>query len=104
MTKARGVLRACEELGIDEYEVISPFMEQKHREAMDEVRRLEYLAQQVPSPKVMIPANPFVQQSSPKSEYHTGRAPKAFLRDRGKQRVSGSGHLGRSSKRRPSWK
>ena len=78
MAKARGVLKACEYLGIDRHEVISPFMQEKHREASDESRRLEYLAMQVPSAKAMMPANPFSPESKPKGEYHVGRGGKLF--------------------------
>jgi hypothetical protein len=73
MARARGALRAAEQLGVDKTDVVAPFMERKHYEAADEARRLEHLAQQVPSARAMIPANPFSPQSSPKSEYHTRR-------------------------------
>ena len=53
-------------------------MQEEHREAADEARRLEYLAKQVPSAKSMIPANPFTPESKPKGEYHTGGSGKLF--------------------------
>ena len=78
MARARGVLRAAEQLGVDKSVVVAPFMEREHYEAADEARRLEVLRKQVPSAKSMIPANPFTPESKPKGEYHTGRGGKVF--------------------------
>ena len=102
MAKARGVLKACEELGIDRHEVISPFMQEKHREAADESRRLEYLAMQVPSPKAMIPANPFSPEGKPKGEYHTNRGGNLFAPRPTTMHTPASGARG-DGRRRP-WK
>ena len=78
MARARGALRAAEQLGIDKISVVAPFMEREHYEAADEARRLEYLAKHVPSARSMIPANPFSPQSSPKGEYHRAGSGKLF--------------------------
>ena len=106
MARARGVLRACEQLGVDKASVIAPFMERKHHEAADEARRLEVLRKQVPSAKSMIPANPFTPESKPKGEYHTGRGgnifvPRSTTAHKGAASSSGARNDGR--RRRP-WK
>ena len=79
MARARGALRAAEQLGVDKTDVVAPFMERKHYEAADEARQLEYLRTQVPSPKSMIPPNPFKPESKPKGEYHTRRGGNLFV-------------------------
>ena len=79
MARARGVLRAAEQLGVPVDDVVAPFMERKHYEAADGARQLEHLRRQVPSAKSMIPSNPFAPVSSPKSEYHTRRGSNLFV-------------------------
>ena len=79
MARARGALRAAEQVGVDKTDVVAPFMERKHYEAADEARQLEYLRKQVPSPKSMIPPNPFKPESKPKGEYHTRRGGNLFV-------------------------
>jgi hypothetical protein len=78
MARARGALRAAEQLGVPIDDVVAPFMERKHYEAADEARRLERLRKQVPSAKSMIPSNPFAPKNKPKGEYHTGRGSNIF--------------------------
>ena len=102
MARARGVLRACEQLGVPVVDVIAPFMEREHYEAADEARRLEVLRKQVPSPKSMIPANPFSPESKPKAEYHTGRGSNIFAPRSTTAHKPASG--ARSDGRRRPWK
>lgn len=97
MARARGVLRACEQLGIDKSAVVAPFMERTHYEAADEARRLEYLRRLVPSPKAMIPSNPFAPERAPRGEYHTRSSGANIFKPRTTTTDSGT------SRRRP-WK
>jgi hypothetical protein len=98
MARARGALRAAEQLGVPVDDVVAPFMEREHYEAADEARRLSYLAKQVPSPKSMIPANPFAPESKPKGEYHTRSASANVFKPRSPSTTTDSG-----PRRRP-WK
>jgi hypothetical protein len=95
--KCRGALRAAEALGVSVDDVVSPYRERRHYEAADEAFRLENLRLTVPGAKSMIPTNPFSPQSSPKSDYHTGRSntllkPRTSTPDKGAKR------------RRPPWR
>lgn len=96
MARARGVLRACEQLGVPIDGVVAPFMEREHYEAADEARRLEYLRKQVPSAKSMIPGNPFAPDRKPRGEFHTARGTNVF-----KPR---NATPDKGARRRPSWK
>lgn len=79
MARARGVLRACEQLGVPVDDVVvNPYRERQHYEAADEARRLEYLRKQVPSAEAMTLSNPFRPETGPKGEYHTGRGGNIF--------------------------
>ena len=94
MARARGVLRAAEQLGVERDVVVAPFMEREHFEAADEARQLEYLRKQVPSPRSMIPSNPFAPESKPRGEYHTARGanifrPRTSAPDKSAQRSDG---------------
>ena len=92
MARARGALRAAEQLGVAVDDVAGPFRERKHYEAADEARRLEILRKQVPSAKSMIPSNPFAPESKPRGEYHTRSAsanvfkPRTATTDKGVRR------------------
>jgi hypothetical protein len=74
MTRARGCLKAAEQLGIPQDEVVASFREQKHYEAADEAYQLENLLRSVPSGK-SVPANPFKPHSTHGSDFHTAGGP-----------------------------
>jgi hypothetical protein len=107
MTRARGCLKAAEQLGVPQDELVAPFREQRHYEAADEAYRLENLRRTVPSGKSVRP-NPFTPE--PKSrggDFHSGRA-KALLRDaKGSQPIAQerpSPFGGSKRRRKPLWK
>ena len=104
MARARGVLRAAEQLGVPVDDVVAPFMERRHYEAAAEAHQLELLRKQVPSPKSMIAANPFTPRSSPKSDYHTGRGSTHFKGRPAPQPASGRRGAGSERRRKPPWK
>lgn len=97
MAKARGVLKAAEQLGIPHDEVVAPFRERRHYEAADEALRLENLRGQVPSGK-SLPANPFSQQPKSGSDLHTARSNKLL-----KPKASGVTVPGKSRRQANPW-
>ena len=78
VARARGCLKAAEQLGIPQDEVIAPFREQKHYDAADETLRLENLQRQVPSGK-SLPTNPFAPERAHGSDFHTSGSRQKFL-------------------------
>jgi hypothetical protein len=98
--RARGALRAAEELGIDRHSLIAPFMEREHHESADTARRLEYAAKHVPSAAAMLPDNPF-SDNKMKSEYHTSSGGSNLFASRSKSVHS---QTQRGEGRRRPWK
>ncbi len=102
--KAYGVLKACEQLGVDRDEVVQPLRGQKHFDAAEESWRLENLRRSVPSGK-NVPANPFAAQKQPQGgDFHTRRGATLFKNDPGLQPASGRRIGGSERRRKPLWK
>jgi hypothetical protein len=110
MTRARGCLKAAEQLGVPQDELVAPFREQRHYEAADEAYQLENLRRSVPSGK-SVPANPFTPKPKRSGgDFHSGRA-KALFKDASAQATprpiahERPGPFGSSKRRRkPLWK
>jgi hypothetical protein len=86
-----GVLRAAEELGVSQEEVLDPLRTDAQRQAVDDARRLEALATSVsmdtPKPR-----------RAGRGRLHGGRPPNVLVGERGELTVQARGN------RKPAWK